>query len=458
MDQRESEPKLSEPDLEKLLSQGLARPLKAGGKLLNKPVETLAIVPKRERLTVLARKIYNVLMYVAQSQGAEHETYVMPLRELARQANFNSNDTAILKEHVSQLITTLVDWQSPTKGEGAGWKLSTLLAEASITMQGGENFVRWSYSPSVRNEIMAPNRYARISLLHQAAMRSVSGLALYEICMRYINNPGGMTARQHWTWWRPVLTGTPADQVDTYAQYKYFKRDVLKGAVAEVNAITDLHVELIEHRQGRSVMDLQFSVTRRTQPTIPFKAGPEHLPALGMALKQGVAQEDVQVLIAEHGTARVESSLKALSSRKKDSRQAEVRNPTNYLKTVLSNQQTTGEVEALPISTVPSLSQHLSRAALVEQFRASRRAEIQVLFKEISEAEREALLAEFGDTVVPGMARVIKAQWAAKRLQNPMIRSSFVDWYATRTWGQRWGEPSADDLLEMVSPAETGLR
>lgn len=436
-----------------LFRQEAARPIKLSGKLLNKPVETLAIVPKRERLTVLARKVYNVLMYVAQSQGAEQESYVMPLRELAKAANFNSNDTAILKEHVAQLITTIVDWQSPTRGEGAGWKISTLLSEASINMHGGENFVRWSYSPSVRNEIMAPNRYSRISMLHQAAMRSVSGLALYEICMRYINNPGGMTARQHWTWWRPVLTGTPADQVETYAHYKYFKRDVLKGAVAEVNAITDLEVALIEHRQGRSVFDLQFSVKRKLQSATRYELTPDDLPAIGLALKHGVSQKSAEKLIAKHGTAEVVTGLNILAERKSDRRQPDVLNPANYLGAVLSNQQSVAEFE--PTSTIgTSLPQAtIARATLIDQYRSMRRSQLQALFKEFDEPERNLLLNEFGDTVVPSLPRVVKAQWDAKKIQNPMIRSHFFTWYAEKLWGKGWDEPSGQELLEFVSPS-----
>ena len=69
-----------------------------------------------------------------------------------------------------------------------------------------------------------------------------------------MDNPSGLTARQHWTWWRPVLTGCPEDQVGIYVQWKYFNRDVIKKALIEVNQITDLEVAVIEHGgSGRGV-------------------------------------------------------------------------------------------------------------------------------------------------------------------------------------------------------------
>jgi hypothetical protein len=43
--------------------------------LVRKAVNTLAIVPKSTRITTLARKSYNVLLYQAQEQGLEHDVF-----------------------------------------------------------------------------------------------------------------------------------------------------------------------------------------------------------------------------------------------------------------------------------------------------------------------------------------------------------------------------------------------
>ena len=93
--------------------------------------------------------------------------------------------------------------------EGAKWAVSALIAHAQLVNEKGEVFMEWSYAVNIKQEILDPQRYARISLAFQAEFRSMPGLALYEICSRYVDNPGGVTARQHWTWWRPVLTGAP---------------------------------------------------------------------------------------------------------------------------------------------------------------------------------------------------------------------------------------------------------
>ena len=52
---------------------------------LRKPVNTLAIVPtKSSKITVLARKAYNVLLYIAQEQGIEQEVFRAPLQSILR--------------------------------------------------------------------------------------------------------------------------------------------------------------------------------------------------------------------------------------------------------------------------------------------------------------------------------------------------------------------------------------
>ena len=52
---------------------------------LRKPVNTLAIVPtKSSKITVLARKAYNVLLYIAQEQGIDQEVFRAPLQSILR--------------------------------------------------------------------------------------------------------------------------------------------------------------------------------------------------------------------------------------------------------------------------------------------------------------------------------------------------------------------------------------
>lgn len=67
-------------------------------------------------------------------------------------------------------------------------------------------------------------------------------------------------------WWFSVLTGNPNATPDTHF-YRYFKRDTLTPAIAEINAIAKIHVELLEHK-GRKVLEIQFAIMISAQTSL----------------------------------------------------------------------------------------------------------------------------------------------------------------------------------------------
>jgi len=213
--------------------------------VLRKPVNTLAIVPKSGRITSLGRKSYNVLLFEAQEQGLEKDVFRTPLERIMRGVDFDSNDHELIKKHLRAMVSTTVEWQSPTTGEGASWNVSGLLAHAKLTKERGQVWVEGSYSVNLKQELLEPTVFARLKLEVISQLRSHAAIALYEICMRY--RDVGRTSRQPWRWWRPVLSGQPETERTAKLEYRIFKRDTLKPAIAEVCAITDLDIELVEH-------------------------------------------------------------------------------------------------------------------------------------------------------------------------------------------------------------------
>src|SRR5882672_12594308 len=61
--------------------------------IVQKANESIAIRPKRGRLTLLSRRIYNALLYHSQRQGVDEPVYRLALSELIGDARFNSNNT-----------------------------------------------------------------------------------------------------------------------------------------------------------------------------------------------------------------------------------------------------------------------------------------------------------------------------------------------------------------------------
>ena len=211
--------------------QGGLFPIDADDEFLLKHVNAVALmpVPGGRRISLLGRRVFNVLLHRAQECG-ELDEYQARMHEIVSDAGYNSNDTAPIRKILRELMSTTVEWQSPTNGEIETWDACNLLSGAGTTKdkRTGAVTVRWRYDSKVRAQLLSPDRYARLSLEAITQLSTHAAMALYEICARYVDNPRHLTARQHWRWWRPVLTGVSSD--DSKAEYRFFKRDVLHKA------------------------------------------------------------------------------------------------------------------------------------------------------------------------------------------------------------------------------------
>ena len=111
--------------------------------------------------------------------------------------------------------------------------------------------------------------------------------------------------REPWEWWRPILSGTPDTEAGDEAkrEYKYFKRDYLRPAIAEVNAVTNIFVELIEHREGRRVAEIQFRVTERKQPMLALDEHPNVFDStlVDRMVKLGIPEGSADALCGQRG-------------------------------------------------------------------------------------------------------------------------------------------------------------
>lgn len=119
---------------------------------INKPVSTLAIVPKTGAITRIARQAYTVMMLVARDQGVEDEKSRMfsaPLNSIIRGFEGSTGTIKELKKHLYSMVTHVVEWQSPSPGETEEWGACGLLAQAVLKKTGGQTWLHWAYPPAL---------------------------------------------------------------------------------------------------------------------------------------------------------------------------------------------------------------------------------------------------------------------------------------------------------------------
>ena len=429
---------------------------------LKKPVNTLAIVPQNRKITVLGRKAYNVMLNIAQAQGVEKESYRAPLSEIVSGIDYGSNDIELIKKHLKAMATTIVEWNSPTTGEGTKWTVCALISHATIVKERNQNFLEWGYAQPLRQELLSPSVFSKLSIGLLSQMHTHAGIVLYEICTRYKNI--GRTSRQNWRWWLPVLTGQPNSEKLEKTEFRFFKRDTIKPAIAEVCAITDIEIELVEYKDGKSISELQFLVRSKAQVPLPLKNPPKplDLSIIKKAMSLGINEEKAEELFTKHGDVAVREGLVELEARVASAFPAPVRDPYRYLKSRLAGEQqkqfevSVDPVEARQLAHVESGKKQTEvKASWNEEWLRRRREKVTSLLAEqsaesVKELE-EMLLHDMEErNAHPSLIKRLHANgW-----DHPLVRHLMIDFYAKAAMGEEWDRPSTEELLDIASESK----
>lgn len=433
---------------------------------LRKPVFSLALVPQNSKITALGRRTWNVLLHMAQEQGLERETFRAALTDIVRGLDYNSGDMKIIKAHLRAMVSTLVEWQSPTTGEWQTWDVCGMLSHARLSKERGQIFVEWSYAVNMRHELLDPEVFTKLSLDVISQLGSHPGVALYEICSRYVGV--GQTARKPWVWWRPVLLGRPDDERMQRLEYRIFKRDTLKPALAEINALADIEVEMLEYKTGRFVADLQFVVRKKPQRALAMRertsAGPVDVEILAAGERLGIDHGRIERLIEEFGDAALRTGLEAVQRRAASAFPEPLRDPLRYLKSVLPGHAAQADSQA-QVQEAARGDGETENAASSAQSATGERL---VQWEKKWLAERiEAISAE-----IAALPTQEQAQWVnqlrdeltqrnthpalIQRLMNKgwthsMVRHEMVSFYAVMNYGPAWNQPTDKQLLEIAA-------
>lgn len=427
---------------------------------IDKPVSALAMVPKTGTITRVGRQAYTLMMFVAREQGAEDGASGMfgaPLNSVIRGYDGSTGSVKELKKHLLSMVTHVVEWQSPSPGETEEWGACGLLSQVSLKKKNGENWLYWAYPPALRQEMLYPLRYAQIRRSTIAQFRSHAGLALYEICARYKDNPSHLTSKQHWHWWLPVLTGKPAPE-EIKTEFRFFNRDTIKPAIEEVNEVSELTVTVHEFKVGRSIEFLQFEVrTKQEAASKEIKA--IDMSKVARAIQLGIDAEIAEDLFIRHGELAFAKGIERLEARLAMpgtpilSRHA-------YLKTLLSGKAidkpvpTEYQPDFVEMPVVRKPDPGLQAQANLRKIESEKLA---IVRKELEDLEPEAmaqLLSELKqDFIQRKVSHAVMKRLEEGRLESALIMGELARFYWKRTRGTEWSSPDALIKVERVEQA-----
>jgi hypothetical protein len=417
--------------------------------------EAIAIRPKRGKLTLLSRRIFNVLLFHAQQQGVDKPRYSILLSELIDDARFNSNNTELLKSHLRDMQATTIEWHTSI-GKEQKWSSRALLGPVDITDHGRGQActITWQYDDDIREKLVKPAHYTRVLLEISSQMRSYAAAVLYELGARYLTSPGRLTMREDVIWWASVLTGRSDI---TSVDYRILHRDTIKKALVELDTLCeDFRLEVVEHKRGRKVEELQFRVLPKPQASLEGLSQSAKnvfdLQLVERIVAIGFKRPDAQDLYAVTDEGVLRAAVEHVEQRMKSSSLPPLKSPAAYLRDALKKQYAgdsadgSGEAPAAPPPTaLPSINEKLQR--LRDEWQHQRWTEAKSLFEEMTEQDRRAHTELFEAERLNELASPIAKAWRKDGVNSRIASSTFFRWLASQMWP---GEVTDTQLLEFA--------
>lgn len=421
---------------------------------LAKANEAIAIRPKRGKLTLLSRRIYNVFLYHAQQQGVDHPEYSILLSDLIDDARFTSNNTELLKSHIRDMQATTIEWHTSI-GNARQWTSTQLLGTVRIDEPGRGQActITWSYPEAIRERLVKPAHYTKVLLEISSQMRSYAASVLYELGARYLTSPGRLTMREDVIWWASVLTGrSDITEVD----YRILHRDTIKKALVELDTLSeDFRLEVVEHKRGRKVEELQFRVIAKPQATLEGLAQSAKnvfdLALVERVIALGVKRTDAQDLYAVTDEGALRAAVEHTEQRMRSSALPPIKSPAAYMRDALKKQYAgAGEGgSANAANDAPALGLNVNERLqrLREEWQHFKASEARGLFAEMTEGERSGHVAKFETERLVDLASPIAKAWRRDGISSRIAASTFYRWLAGVMWP---GEVTDKDLLEFA--------
>ncbi|MBO9475516.1 replication initiation protein [Shimia sp. R10_1] len=293
------------------------------------------------KLTLLQRKLSNVLLLNAYDTLTSHGKHSIDARTLCMMIGYNSNDMETLKASLRGLAETVAEWDMLDEKGQQEWGVSSLLSYAKL--KGG--VCEYAYSPALAEKLHDPKVFALINLNIQRKFTSGHALALYENCYRFIRT--GSTG-----WWSMDLFRRlmGLEGSSYYESYKHLNAKVIKPAVAEVNKTSNILIEPETRKQGRVVTDIRFRIKENPQLAIldiDDGEGLRHGPVYARLLELGVSDRLARQWLGAYGEEQVMAKLDYVKQRK------DVKSMVGYLTAALKEDYKPTDEPPKPQSTAP---------------------------------------------------------------------------------------------------------
>lgn len=406
--------------------------------------KNVSVIHINAKLSLIQRKLVNALLYNAYDHLLSQDTHSLNVALLSEMIGFDSRNLAHLKAALTGLVETSIQWDVLEDNGSNSWEVATLLSFARIR----DGVCSYRYDKGLAEKLYHPDIYSKINLSVVRDMRSAHALVLYENCYRFIE-------LGHTAWWdldtfRKLMS---IEDIPSYQEFKSLNRNVIKPAVAEVNKLSNIQVELETRQKGRTVTGLRFLLRPNPQLSLIGMDEEDEVnqsAAYKVLVHEGISKTLARSWALEHSEEYILSKVElakaqAASGKIKSSK-------TGFLKAAIEEDYRSAlDVEKEKQKSIDEArAQKRMKEAELEELRETLRGleatfrvqsiqQIERAFQVLPEEERREVLATFEETLP---TRLFVTEFRKRGWET---RATFPD--ALRFWKERGTPlPSFEDF------------
>ncbi len=415
----------------------------------NEVIKHSAAIHISNTLTHTQRMVSNVLLKNAFKDLLSDERHQIKISTLLQSIDCNTRNIKAVKDILSVLATTKLEWNILDKDKKNRWGVSALLAYAEIK----SGVCSYEYSAGLRKIFSNPNIYARLNLLIQRQFKCGHTLAIWEYLMEFLCSN---KFKSGYTDWLSVeafkkLLGTHNDPL--YKEFKYIGQRLIKKPLKKINEVSDISAEVEYERKKRRVVALRFKVARKENYQLPLdmplpadlvdvKASSAKFPRseeikepdggsqiLERLLSFGLTKKQAGKIISGHDESYIEENLDIVE---KACRAGKVAKPPAYTMTALKEdyrpkKSFLEEEQELEEKQTKAQQEQRKRSEAFEKLKMEAEAKrLEAAIDKLSVAKRKTLDKEFLESLQenPNGAMALKS-YKKKGLGSIMVKSVF---------------------------------
>jgi len=219
--------------------------------------KSVGIIHTSGNLTLVQRKLANVLLYAAYEDLQRKRTHTIPVSMMCTMLGWTeSNRVDYLKAALVALQQTVVQFNLRKDSE-EDWESMAMISYARIR----DGVCSWRYDEALAEKLSNPKVFAIINIQVQRRFDSAYALNLYENCIRYKDTNTGSTGWWTLSFFREIVGASTS----YYDDFRKLNSKVIKPSMEKINEVSDIVVSVEFEKKLRSVVGIRFHVREKTK-------------------------------------------------------------------------------------------------------------------------------------------------------------------------------------------------